>query len=63
MDSILPKCVDSPHGLRSRSKHHVTVSHFNTGYMKQSTIIAVQFMERMIDFYIDSKRKSISVNF
>ena len=43
MDSILPKCVDSPHVLRSRSKHHVTVSHFNTGYMKQSTIVAVQY--------------------
>ena len=43
MDSILPKCVDSLHDLRSRSKHHVTVSHFNTGYMKQSTIVEVQY--------------------
>lgn len=36
MDSILLRCVDNPYGLRSRSKHHVTASHFNTGYMKQS---------------------------
>ena len=36
MDSILLRRVDNPYGLKSRSKHHVTVSHFNTGYMKQS---------------------------
>ena len=63
MDSILPKCVDSPHGLRSRSKYHVTVSHFNTGYMKQSTIIAVQYHGKNDRFLHNSKRKSISVNF
>lgn len=36
MGSILFRCVDNPYGLRSRSKHQVTASHLNTGYMKQS---------------------------
>ena len=56
MDSILLKCFDSPYGLRSRSKHQVIVSHFNTDYMKQSIYRRGSILwNRMIDFYIDSK--------
>lgn len=55
MDSILLRCVNNPYGLRSRSKHQVTVSHFNTGYMKQSIHCRGSISwNRVIDVHIDS---------
>ena len=55
MDSLLLRCVNNPYELRSRSKHHVTVSHFNTGYMKQSIHCRGSISwNRMIDVHTDS---------